>query len=1169
MALNTTIAGLESNSYVTVEFADTYIQANLEASTWLELTSSQKEQLLIKAALMLEDYKYSGDRTVLGQSLAFPRVNLYKYEDTTQPVAFNIIPYQIKHAQCELALWMFLSQGVDEYSSVNMAGLSVSKGLETDDRSSDIPEIVFILIKPFFKNIVNSAMISVTRAYVSPEEVATKASTISGVATFVGLLDTPNEYTDSEGKFVRVNDEGSALEFVDGISSGEMSWGNITGLISNQTDLQDELDAKLDSNPALASIINTGDGTQFLANDGTYKIVSGGSGSSAWGGITGTLSDQTDLENALNAKADTTALHSHADLAAVEKVIDSGDGTQFLANDGIYKTVSSGSGSVNWGGVLGTLSNQTDLQNALDAKADSSAVASSLSVKANVTDLHSHSNKTLLDSIVNNGDGTTFLASDGTYKTVTATSSGTVNWGDIEGTISEQIDLTYQLSLKANATDVHFHTDLAAVEKVIDSGDGTTFLASDGTYKTPPATWGSINGTITNQSDLQAILNNKANSSDIHTHNNKTLLDTITNVGNGTYFLSNDGTYKTIQNTSGVNFTAKDAITIGSWVALNDDNTVSLVVSTADGISKGSFYTYETSLATIRHSITALNATTFVVAVTGDTDASKLYVGTISNGSISFGSAYTIPGAFYTGWLRISALSDTAFIASYVDTGDSTKGAYVVGTVSGTTISFGTERNTAVTYTLSLYDVTALTSTSFAAVYRTSSELRVVVGTVSGTTITLGTPVTITSSSINEVQIKKLTSTSFVIKYLDSGPDGWCLVGTVSGTTITLYTASMFQDNYTYYSEMDVLSPTRIVCACRTGSTTSGSVYVGTIAPNNSITFSAASTIVASGDYRYQVVATSSSTAAIFYSSSAASAASVKIAYIGSSNTVTSYSAALSIGTCRHFSGILMNGKVSASFVDMSDSSKGKVVIIDPALMNVDRKIGIAQNTAAASASVTVVLTDGTLYTHPTGDGNLHVPATGTTNAGKVLTAGSIAGSLSWETPTGGSGTTADDSVYNASTWNGSLLAPTQNAVRDKIEVMEAEISSKASLTGTENLTNKTLTGVTETAITTLANAGTLTINCASGNLFSVNLDQNIVNITFTNLPTTGKVYGFTLKLVIGATPRIVTWPSSIKWSAGVAPTISDEPGVVDMFVIFTHNAGTTWYAFLAGKAME
>ena len=51
---------------------------------------------------------------------------------------------------------------------------------------------------------------------------------------------------------------------------------------------------------------------------------------------------------------------------------------------------------------------------------------------------------------------------------------------------------------------------------------------------------------------------------------------------------------------------------------------------------------------------------------------------------------------------------------------------------------------------------------------------------------------------------------------------------------------------------------------------------------------------------------------------------------------------------------------------------------------------------------------DGTTYVpiaHVTGDGNLHVPATSTTNSGKVLTAGAAAGSLSWQTPAAGIGT--------------------------------------------------------------------------------------------------------------------------------------------------------------------
>lgn len=50
-------------------------------------------------------------------------------------------------------------------------------------------------------------------------------------------------------------------------------------------------------------------------------------------------------------------------------------------------------------------------------------------------------------------------------------------------------------------------------------------------------------------------------------------------------------------------------------------------------------------------------------------------------------------------------------------------------------------------------------------------------------------------------------------------------------------------------------------------------------------------------------------------------------------------------------------------------------------------------------------------YTHPSGDGNLHVPANSTTNNGKVLTASAVAGTYTWETP---SATVADESITNA-----------------------------------------------------------------------------------------------------------------------------------------------------------
>lgn len=54
----------------------------------------------------------------------------------------------------------------------------------------------------------------------------------------------------------------------------------------------------------LDSLTSAGAGTSFLADDGTYKVVVT---TPSWGSITGTLSAQTDLNNALTAKAPTTA----------------------------------------------------------------------------------------------------------------------------------------------------------------------------------------------------------------------------------------------------------------------------------------------------------------------------------------------------------------------------------------------------------------------------------------------------------------------------------------------------------------------------------------------------------------------------------------------------------------------------------------------------------------------------------------------------------------------------------------------------------------------------------------------------------------------------------------------------------------------------------------------
>jgi hypothetical protein len=120
------------------------------------------------------------------------------------------------------------------------------------------------------------------------------------------------------------------------------------------------------------------------------------SGSVAWGSITGTLSSQTDLQSALNGKAAASHTHPAAEIsdstaagrsmltaadAAAQTVLlnvfasglkglapaSGGGTTNFLRADGTWATPPGGGGA-SWGSITGTLSTQTDLQSALDAK---------------------------------------------------------------------------------------------------------------------------------------------------------------------------------------------------------------------------------------------------------------------------------------------------------------------------------------------------------------------------------------------------------------------------------------------------------------------------------------------------------------------------------------------------------------------------------------------------------------------------------------------------------------------------------------------------------------------------------------------------------------------------------------------------------------------------------
>ena len=118
-------------------------------------------------------------------------------------------------------------------------------------------------------------------------------------------------------------------------------------------------------------------------------------------------------------------------------------------------------------------------------------------------------------------------------------------------------------------------------------------------------------------------------------------------------------------------------------------------------------------------------------------------------------------------------------------------------------------------------------------------------------------------------------------------------------------------------------------------------------------------------------------------------------------------------------------------------------------------------------------------YVHPTGDGNLHVPANSTTNDGKVLTAGATAGLYTWETIP--AGVTDHTLLSNIGTNTHAqidthIADATIHFTQAQISITESQISDLTHFVPTNLLTDYSFTdnSVTWNALVTFPGFGTL-----------------------------------------------------------------------------------------------
>ena len=118
------------------------------------------------------------------------------------------------------------------------------------------------------------------------------------------------------------------------------------------------------------------------------------------------------------------------------------------------------------------------------------------------------------------------------------------------------------------------------------------------------------------------------------------------------------------------------------------------------------------------------------------------------------------------------------------------------------------------------------------------------------------------------------------------------------------------------------------------------------------------------------------------------------------------------------------------------------------------------------------------------------------------------------------------------------------------------------SVASTVTATTLKSTSARETKSAVTQSTGTLTLDCATANVFEFTPSQNITTLTFTNVPASGDAYAMVLK--VNGSSHTITWPSSVKWAGDTSPTLSTSN--CDALVLLTIDGGTCWYAFVAGQ---
>ena len=301
----------------------------------------------------------------------------------------------------------------------------------------------------------------------------------------------------------------------------------------------------------------------------------------------------------------------------------------------------------------------------------------------------------------------------------------------------------------------------------------------------------------------------------------------------------------------------------GAPVIINANGTMSSVSQSAVAEVIGTKAVFESAQADYpRIAYDPVNNKMFIAYVdSGDSSKGKCVVATVSGTSITYGSVTTFHNNSTNFMDMIYDTASGNFVIVYYDGDNSGYGTSVVATVSGDSVTFGSHvifNSEAIGYTSLIYSTAAQ---KVVVTYRGggSDVGKSQVGTVSGTSISWGSQYDYnsgtTGSSIHSAY--DVANDRLVVVYQDTGNSsrGTARVGSISGTAITWGSETVFNTGSTNkVSSVYDASTEKILITYRdNGNSNYGTAIVGSVS-GTAITFGSETVLLASNSTNFNIL---------------------------------------------------------------------------------------------------------------------------------------------------------------------------------------------------------------------------------------------------------------------------------------------------------------------------